>query len=262
MFSWRLTRQLTVVFVLSVMAAGISFWIIWRLLPPAVCTDNKKNQGEVGIDCGGPCAPCELKNPKPIIEFWARAVPVRPRVYDVAAEVENPNTLLSSQKFRYQFILFDEFGPIAVREGTTYIYSQERLHVIETNLETTRDAARVEFKIVGVEWQLRDEKYPNILVETQDYHLIKEGEQTRSIIESSVVNRTSYDFREVEFRVVVLDGQGNLLGTNHVVLDRFLSDSRRTIKFIWPEAFREDVGMIIVESRINIFDPSVIIKPQ
>lgn len=262
MLSWRLTRQLTVVFVLFVMLAGISFWIIWRLLPPATCSDNKKNQGEVQIDCGGPCAPCELKNPKQVVSFWARVVPVRPRVYDVAAEVENPNTLLSSRKFRYQFTLFDEFGPVAVREGTTYIYSQERLHVIETNLETTRDAARVEFKILGVEWQLRDEKYPNILVETQEYHLIQEERRTRSIIESSVVNRTSYDFREVEFRVVVLDGQGNLLGTNRVVLDRFLSDSRRTIKFIWPEAFGEDIGTIVVEPRVNIFDPSVIIKPQ
>ena len=38
-------------------------------IKPATCFDEMQNQGEEGIDCGGPCEPCEAKE-KPFIYIW------------------------------------------------------------------------------------------------------------------------------------------------------------------------------------------------
>ena len=44
--------------------------------PTATCYDGIQNQGEEGIDCGGPCAPCAKERAKwliPLIAFLAIA---------------------------------------------------------------------------------------------------------------------------------------------------------------------------------------------
>ena len=50
-----LISYLTVIFLIF-----LSIYLIWFKPTPA-CNDNSQNQGETGVDCGGPCEPCEIK---------------------------------------------------------------------------------------------------------------------------------------------------------------------------------------------------------
>jgi len=53
-----------------------AFWLAllygaWLLIYKPSCADHIKNQGEAGIDCGGPCAPCGVRGqPLALSTFW------------------------------------------------------------------------------------------------------------------------------------------------------------------------------------------------
>lgn len=262
MFSWRSRRQLVIFAIVMTPLAAIVFLIVKSAIPVATCVDNKQNQQETGVDCGGGCISCQLKYPQPIKVFWARAVPVRENSYDVAAQIQNPNEYLSSVDVEYEFSLYDDFGPVTTRSGKTFLYAQERTLVILPNIETTRSANRSEFRITHVTWQEKRDLAPTIIAERRDYHVLDYSGQKQSVVDITLFNSSPYDFAKAEIHVAVLDKDQNLLGVNTIEVENILSQTRRTIQSIWPQAFTRDVAVIDVQPRVNIFDPHTILKPQ
>lgn len=262
MISWRAQRQLIALLIVALPVVVVGSWAVSKLLPAPMCFDNRKNQNELGVDCGGPCAPCELRNPKPLSVFWARAVPVRSGMFDVVALVQNQNEALSSVRIDYEFSLFDSFGEVARKTGHTFILPQERAYIIEANVETARLPQSVEFRITGVDWRFKKGERPNFVVERREHRVVEESGKKKSAVESSIANRSLFDFRNVEVGFVVLDKSGNVLGVNQVEVEDFLAGSHRIVKSIWPEELVGDVSLVEVEPRVNIFEQGAILKPQ
>lgn len=262
MFSWRSRRQLVISAIVITPFVIAALFIIRYAIPEPTCFDEKQNQQETGVDCGGGCISCQLKYPQPIKVFWARAAPVRENSYDVAAEVQNPNEYLSSADVKYEFSLYDDFGPVTTRIGKTFLYAQERALIIQPNIETMRSITRTEFRITHVTWQEKRDLSPTIVTERRDYRMVENGNQKQSIVDITLFNASSYDFAKVEIHVAALDSDQNLLGVNMIEIENMLSQSRRTIQSIWPQAFTRDVAVINVQPRVNIFDPHSMLKPQ
>lgn len=262
MFSWRARRQIVVLLIMVAPLVIAGLFLVPVFIPEASCSDNKKNQGELEVDCGGPCVPCELKNPRAVEIFWARAVPVRENIYDVAAFIHNPNIVLASDKVIYEFNLFDEFGLVASVKGKTFIVAQERTHIIEANAVTSRQPTRVEFRVKEVKWQLKETPLPNIIVERRDYKVMENQGIKQSLVEASIQNRANLDFSKVEVNFLVFDKDGNLVGANKTVVDNLAAGSRKTVKSLWPGLLRGEAATVEIEPRVNIFDPGAILKPQ
>ncbi len=262
MFSWRGRRQLIAFLVVVTPLAVIAFVTVKNAIPAPSCTDNRQNQHETGLDCGGECISCGFKYPQAVKVFWARAVPVRQDMYDVAAEIENPNERLSSVDVEYQFTLFDDFGPVTTRAGKTFIYARERSLVIEAGIETVRPATRAEFQILNVKWQEKPDLAPTVIAERRDYSVVEDQGKKGSKILITLFNKSPYDFLKTEVNVAVLDKDQNLLGVNKIVAESLLSQSRRDLVSLWPEEFTGAISVINVQPRVNIFDPRTIVKPQ
>ena len=255
MLTWRTERQATALALIVFILLSITGWIAYWTYPASTCFDNRKNQQETEIYCGGSCVPCELKNPKPINLLWARIVPVRPDVYDVAAEIKNPNEVLGASTVDYEFTLFDNFGVIARKVGQTFLFPQERIHVIETGLRTTRKPIRVEFRVLKEHWLLvQGEKIPHIVVERRDYRVVRDGERKKGVVEASILNKTSFDYHEVLVNFVVRDAKDNALAVNRVLLENLNANSRKTVTSIWPEELKGEVTKVDVEPRVNTFE--------
>lgn len=260
---WRRRRQIVAVLIVLLPTAGAGVWFFYSIVAtPPSCVDNRKNQGETAVDCGGPCESCELKNPKPIVLHWARVVRVRKNSYDVAAEIENANEVLSSAKLDYEFVLRDDTVPIAVREGSTFLLAQEKTKVLEGNLSTTRDPTKVEFKIKSVKWEARKEFEPNILVEKREYKIEADDKGKKySVVEAILINKTALSFRTVAVQIILLDENGNLVGVNKTIIENFRSGERTIVRLPWPEELPGEVVGVIVEPRVNLFDSTVILRP-
>ena len=262
MFSWRARRQLVAIGVVVALGTIPILWFGMRFIPSPTCFDNRQNSGEVGIDCGGQCAPCELKNPKALSVFWTRLAPAGGDLYDAVALVENQNQALASGDVRYEFSLFDDLGLVARKTGTAFIYPQERLYVVEPALRTTRKPVRVEFRVTGIAWRTSHELPPIIVVEHRDYAVTAVGEKKQSMVTADLFNQSSLGFRAFEVTTAVFDVAGNLIGANKVAGEDLAAESRVTIKSLWPSALPGDVAKIEIIPRVNLFDSDVIIKPQ
>jgi hypothetical protein len=262
MISWRSRRQLIIAGIFVFSLGGIIYSFLPSFIVPPSCTDGKKNQNELDVDCGGSCPPCELKNPKPIEVFWSRVVPTRQDTYDAVAYIRNLNEELSSPRVLYQFTLFEGSTPVAVRTGSTFLFGQERSYIIETNMKTIRLPSRVEFSIMDVQWQYREFQRPSLVVERQEYRVQEAGGNTKEgILEIVVLNRSAFDFKEIEILAAVFDEEGNLLGASRTAAEKFRSGERRAVKAIWPGGLGGNIGRIAIDPRVNLFDPFMVIKP-
>lgn len=262
MFSWRARRQLVAIAVLIAVAAIPALWFGARFIPVPTCFDNRQNRGESQVDCGGACAPCDLKNPKPLAIFWARLAPAGGDLYDAVAFVENQNQVLASGDVRYEFSLFDDLGLVARKEGTAFIYPQERLYIAEPALRTARKPMRVEFRVAGIAWRLGAESPPSLVVERRDYAVVAQGEKRQSMVTADVLNASSFGLRAFETTVVIFDGAGNLVGANKVAGENLGAGARVKIKSLWPSALSGDAVKIEIIPRADMFDPDTVIKPQ
>ena len=256
-------RQLAAFVVIAGIAGGIAFWAASRFVPSPTCFDNRKNQGELGIDCGGPCGPCELKNPKNVSIFWARLGHAAPGTYDAAALVENPNEVLSSPALQYEFTFFDNIGEIGRRVGSTFIFPQERVYVVEANIQLVREPMRVEFKILGVPpWSVLAGELPTLVVQDRQYRVRDMGGHRQSTVEATVANASPFDYRRMETATVVLDRDGNVIGANRVVNELIKGGGTVRVVSLWPTVLAGEAATIEVQPRINILAPDAVIKPQ
>ncbi len=260
LLSWRARRQIAPLLLLILVLGGIGFGYGRRLLPEASCFDNKRNQKEIGIDCGGPCQSCEAKNPRALEIFWARAARASRDAYDAVALVENPNEELSSAAVRYEFTLLDHLGVIGRKTGATYIYPQERRYIIEP-VSTRREPVRVEFKILGVEWRVLRPETPQIVVEQRTHSVEEEDGKKQSVVEAVLLNAWALGLGEAAVDFIVFDEAGNVIGANTIAVENLAAGERRSVRSIWPEPLAGTIGKIEVYPRANLFDPEIIIKP-
>lgn len=77
---------------------------------PPSCFDGVKNQGEVDVDCGGPCISCEIKNLKPIIKYPIESISYLDGSHDFFFKVYNPNEKWGLKKLSYSLVFYDENG--------------------------------------------------------------------------------------------------------------------------------------------------------
>ena len=119
----------------------VLFFVINRKAPS--CFDNKQNQNETGVDCGGVCeavCPNEVVN---LTTIWVRPFRVSLGNYAAAALVQNSN-LFGVKQLRYRFKLYDSDNLLVnEREGVTYVNPDEQFVIFEPNISTgERDATR------------------------------------------------------------------------------------------------------------------------
>ena len=260
--SWRGKRQWMVFLVVFGAVIGVGVLAGFRYWPRASCMDNKKNQNETGVDCGGGCIPCELKNQKEISQFWARAVQITPSSFDAAALVQNDNTALSSGNFEYEFTLFDDQGVIASHVGHTFLYPQERVIIVEPNMQVSRPPTGVSFTPRNPHWEVRREITPNVFIERREYRVTEENGRKQSVVEASVLNNAPVAYREGEVLFVLFDKDENIIGINKIVVSNLGAGEHRAIRSLWPSVLQGEIARIEIEPRVNVFDPSMILKPE
>src|SRR3989344_954688 len=262
---WRTRKQLTIVAivfgVVAVFIIGISYYILYR---SGSCIDNKKNQREEDVDCGGPCLPCAFKYQQPVEVFYARCIQVRPKNYDIVAEVQNPNDHLAANPLIYRVQLFDDAGAeVGRRENITYLYPNDRIYIIESNFVTERTVVRAVATVLDKEstWQFTNDIHPEITLGDKKYDVVKIDTQEMGHVSSELVNRESFGYQNVDVRVAILDADENIIGVAKTVLSKVAPGEEIKIEFTWPRSFNGVVSRIEMEARANGLESGNIFLP-
>lgn len=256
---FRTRRQLAVLAVAAIVAGGIGFLAVRASLPAPSCQDNRRNQGEEGVDCGGLCISCALREQKPVEIFWTRFVQIRGNTYDVAAEVRNPNVKLAAVSFDYEFKLFDTAGvAVASRRGRSFLYPGETAHLIEIGLLSGRTIARVSLAIGEAQWRFSDAVGPDVIAGSKEYAVEGDPGMLVSTVKAIVANRGITDVRDITVSALVFDQNGNLLGVHRTLINELGAGTSKATSFVWPTQFPTAPSSLTVEVR----SPASLPKPQ
>ncbi|MCR4334541.1 MAG: hypothetical protein NUV47_02345 [Patescibacteria group bacterium] len=203
---------------------------------PASCFDNKKNQGEYGVDCGGPCVKlCSSQFSSPII-VWARAIPVTKGVYNLLAYAQNQNLSGRVKKAQYIFKIFDNKGVlISEKSGMTFILPHNIIPVFEGGIvagERLPAIVTFEFK-EPLAWEKIDYKDPGLVVVQK----VLSGENKSPRIDAIVQNRSTNKASHIEVTAIVYDTNDNAMAFSKTLIDELDDNQSIPVTFTWPESF-------------------------
>lgn len=251
MLSWRTKKQITYSIVFAVLI-GLFLWLVISWLTPApTCFDNKQNQKEEGVDCGGPCAKQCTGVVKNFNILWVRAIEASPGNYDAAALVENPNFSVGAKKISYKFKLYDERNiTVAIREGETFVNSGERFVIFEPAIPTgERRVARAVLEwsdFAAVDWLKIEKEKPSLLVIRKNF-----VNEPTPFLEARVRNDSALDLPNVYISAVLYDADGNATAVSQTIFDSLAALSERQAFFTWPAPFAVPPAGMEIFLRVN-----------
>lgn len=240
---WATKRRLAYVaaglIALSFVVIVPTFFLVYR---PPTCTDGKVNQGEQGIDCGGPCKTiCPTAALAPIVS-WRRFFTVSPGMYSAVAYVQNPNVnSMPKDPVVYRFKLYDKNNVLlAERVGEAVIYPNRNTPIFESGFAVGNLVpSRVAFELSPVtEWIKVEGIYPNI---TATDPLLTRVE-TSPKLEGYLVNKEFSEFRRIPVIAIVYDIEGNAMAASRTVVDYLGKNEKAPFYFTWPNPFPGEVG--------------------
>jgi len=234
--SWRLKRQ--TMYVLGVVAfiATLLFSYIFFSAPELSCTDQKQNQGELGVDCGGPCSAVCRSEVTEMVPLWARALPLGGGLYDLVAFVENPNPYVSAPRVDYHFEVFDAENQLLLeRRGTTFARQNERFLILDPRLEIARPPRQVFVELSIPEWKRHKEREQSSLTVKNEQLILT----PKPHLSASLVSKALFDLRDVVAQAVIYTSEDNAIAVSETVITSLPSGETRDMFFTWPEPFTE-----------------------
>lgn len=233
----------------AAVALAIVGFFAYRIIPGPTCFDEKQNQGEEGVDCGGSCAACLPAKPDDLVILWSRFFEVRPGVYDASAFIENPNIIVGASSAPYVFELFDVNGERIVRKsGTAYVLPNERLLIFEGSIATgIRVPKRLAFRFDRFEWRhVEEQSLPLLVARTS-----REFTQERPRLVIQIANSSRADIRDVDVAAIVTDEVGNALGVGTSRVAVVPDSGSSEAVFTWPRPFGSSVADVQIFIRKN-----------
>lgn len=234
--------------ILAIIAGGI-YLLIKPKLPS--CSDNIQNQGEVGIDCGGPCSFCSERPRKDLEIIFTEAIETQDNYVDLVAKIRNSNRDWGADSFSYLFELYDASGNLIVsKEGNSYVLPHETKYAIEQRVLADSEIFSVEFKVTDIAWQeLVDYEEVELLVRNLEFKQSENFSQLTGTLE----NRSSYDLDKIGIYTVLFDKSSNILGAGKTEIRTLLSKESRYFEIKWPFSIKGQIEKADTMAKTNVF---------
>lgn len=211
------------------------------------CFDNKQNQEEEGIDCGGQCEKECLRKPDELTILWSKSFKIRDDYYEAAALIENHNPSLGTNYVKYTLKLFDDNNMlVAVRDGNTFINPGERHLIIESNIKINNDVPKrtfIEFDMNNSEWRNISQKPLKLIVKGKQFY-----SENPPKFSADIKNESLADAENVYVAVLLSDEQDNIKAVGSTKINIIRSGESANAFFTWPEGY--DFGGELPKSTI------------
>ncbi len=253
----RKRRRAIILTVYALMAFGLLWMIASAVRPAPSCTDGKRNQNEVGVDCGGVCGACPQKIvAQDIVVNGAWVIDGVDGRVDVVAQVTNPNDLYGAEHVRYTVEMRDAQGNI-VGEATdeTFILPAETKYILLPGLTVRGAVTSAALRIApDVQWTVfHGYQKPRIVVLNKRYELLSSS-TAYARVRGLVRNESPYDFARLWVKVVLKDAQGVPVAIHRTRMDVMDAGAERAFSLPWPSKITGDVVTVDVEVEANVFD--------
>ncbi len=253
--NWAQRRKLAYLMaVLLVLATALSLVVREATKVTPTCYDRKQNQGEVGVDCGGPCTfYCrdELADPK---VRWVRTFEIRPGVVHAVAYIEHTYPTAAARTMRYSFKLYDANNTlITERTGTTFLGPMGRSAIAETLIQTGNVVpARVAFAVLPtLPWEKIPVSYSQVVLKTD--RTLLESFEGGTRLTATIENTSRISFRDLDVVAILYDKDDNAVTASKAYLALLRGETAQDVIFTWPFAMPVPIVRIEILPRANPF---------
>ncbi len=224
------------------------------------CTDRLKNQGEEKTECGGPCAPCELRTL--VTPGVSRKLFFQNdgNTLDVGFQVKNPNTDWGANNMEYRIDFLDATGntlPGSVF-GSTYILPSESKWIIELAKFAPTGVADVKLTIASssLSWMklrpyvsedifsLRDITFTRLTAPQSGY-----AETT-----GTIQNKSGFNVENLEIQAIAYDYNKRTLGISKTTLFALRVGEFRDFRVFWPRPFNGEYKSADLFVNVNLLN--------
>lgn len=248
--SWTVKKQLTF-FALFLLAISLVIVIVLTKLATPTCFDNKQNQGEEGVDCGGPCKNQCLGEVKEILVLWTKFFEISQGKYDTIALIENPNLFLGLSFVKYWFKLYDKDNVlIAIRDGETFINPGETFPIFETNIDTgQRVLSRAFIEIEkNLNWERTGKEKPQLVVSKKQFS----SQPPFPRLNAAINNKSIFSVDNIFAVAILYDKDKNAMAVSATKIDNLQGGASRDISFTWSQPFSEEPSSIEIFLRTSL----------
>jgi len=244
----RLKIGLVYLLIFVIIIGGI--YLIIKSGAPS-CSDGIQNQGEAGIDCGGPCPPCPWQVQKDLKINLVEGVETTDNYLDLVAKIENPNHDFGAKKVNYAFELYNSQNELIDSfEQSSYILPQETKYLVRKRVSVSEAVDHVQVEIISVDWkELVEYEKPEFIIQNQNIN----QEEDLVLATGTLENRSNYDFYEIDVWGALFDKDSNIIGVNKMNLYTVLSGEKRYFELNWYFPITEKVDKLDIRTGTNVF---------
>lgn len=222
------------------------FWLVYLAFfrSPASCFDNVQNQGEEGVDCGGPCTKaCFLPTSKSIQEVGGVKIlyPGQKKI-SLLVEIQNSNSNLAANFFNYHFLIYDSSGKLLGSiDDSSFIYANEikYLAVPGLNFDAVGKIGSVELVIDNVNW-VKPERFPKPQITIQGENAGVKGEQIQ--VQGKLADNDTISFAKVEVLSVFYGQLGQADGVSATEIDNLAAGEVKPFSILHPSISGVDLS--------------------
>lgn len=219
--------------VIVLIIGGIYFFY---LKPASSCSDNKQNQKETGIDCGGSCIPCEVKGLNLITEELV-IIPASENQATLLAKVRNPSQNFSAE-FSYKFELDKAIlnqSSLGLRGKEIIAPGTAEFIVVPGLIVDAGGVRSINLNISGLNW-IEDRSPPlSISVNAEP-----EFDESRAaiVITGILSNNSAVNLPRVNLTAILFDKAGDTLDASVTRLEKVEAFSQREFTIFFPPAYK------------------------
>lgn len=261
---------------LSIVGIILFFVIItvWFLFKPEerTCSNNIKDVGEEGVDCGGFCEKeCPPPDKPPTVQDisikWVKFLKDGENNYDLVAKISNKNEEWGLASVNYGFNIYNKKGEIInTVSGKSYVMpkgflkTSDSRYIIENDFKTNENIEKVTLELYDFSWreiknirELPELNVEVIRISQKKHGFVEDGNEFYYAF-GITENVSKYGFYKVDINIVIFDDYGKVVAAGKTDQWTLMSGEGWEFKIFWMNPFSETVSLVDYEAQTNVFD--------
>jgi len=224
-------------------------YLFW-FKPAPTCFDNKQNQGELGVDCGGPCPPCEIKTLSPLESLWIKYFPADDQTI-IVAEIRNVNQNWGADYFNYTIDIYGEaMTKIKSLTKNSFIYSGDIKYIfepIETNFSDIKD---VKISFSDINWKPAQE-FSKPITQTRGVKTESATQDGKNVMISGIVtNNNAFDLSKIRIIGFLFNQNDIQISASKTELENIKAFEEKSFKINFPK----NISLIVTPTTTPLYN--------
>lgn len=252
--SWASRRRAIIVIILSAIGIAVlaAFYMTFFYKAPS-CSDGVENQGETGVDCGGPCQYLCVSQERAPTVLFTKAISNGKGRTDVIASVENSNVTAAAKDIPYTVTLYDA-RQVFVQQvtGTLDLPPSATVPVYIHGISSGSQEAIRAFLVIASSTPRWFTMTNNSIIKPVVTSTALGGSADSPRIDAVLKNASIVQLSNVPVVVFVRNEQGEVIAASRTVIPIVPPQGEATATFTWNTAFPSAPAAIEVMPVISL----------